>query len=163
MLSLVVSLAVTRCTPRCRLLSFVVTRCTTLCHSLSFVVTRCTTRCHSLPLVVPLVTRCHSLSLVVIRNQLKYTLWNNLIFPISTPQSAIFKIWYLDTNEHLILDHLLLIFKIYVYITRTSSYLNISHLLIYIKGIKDSEKKLCKNDAKGRKKFNKKWKNVLIN
>ena len=124
-LSLVVSLAVTRCTPRCRSLSFVVTRCTTLCHSLSFVVTRCTTRCHSLPLVVPLVTRCHSLSLVVIRchslsldvplvclfindhflsvndtmkqlciffydcliakilwNQLKYTLWNNLFFPI---------------------------------------------------------------------------------
>ena len=27
--------------------------------------------------------------------------------------------------------------------------MNISHLLIYIKGIKDTEKKLCENDAKG--------------
>ena len=42
-------------------------------------------------------------------------------------------------------------------------YLNICHLLIFIKGINDTEKKLCENDAKRRKKFNKKWKNVLIN
>ena len=42
-------------------------------------------------------------------------------------------------------------------------YLNISHLLIYTKGIKDTEKKLCENDAKKEKKINKKWKNVLIN
>ena len=71
--------------------------------------------------------------------------------------------WDFDTNEHRILNHLLLIFKMYIYNARTTGYLNISHLLIYIKGIKDIEKKLCKNDAKRRKKFNKKWKNVLIN
>ena len=34
---------------------------------------------------------------------------------------------------------------------------------LLIKGIKDIEKKLCENDAKRRKNFNKKWKNVLIN
>ena len=39
----------------------------------------------------------------------------------------------------------------------------ISHLLIYIKNIKNIEKRLCKNGAKRKKKFNKKWKNVLIN
>ena len=96
-------------------------------------------------------------------NQLKSILSNNINFPISTPQSAIFGFWDLDTNEHLILNHLLLIFKMYIYNARTASYLNISHLLIYIKGIKDIEKKLCENDAKRRKKLNKKWKNVLIN
>ena len=54
-------------------------------------------------------------------------------------------------NEHLILNHFLLIFKMYIYNARTTGYLNISHLLIYIKGIKDTEKKLCENNAKRRK------------
>ena len=84
-------------------------------------------------------------------NQLKYILSNNLIFLISTPQSAIFGFWDLNMNEHFILNHLLLIFKMYIYNTRTTGYLNISHLLIYVKGIKDTEKKLCKNNAKRRK------------
>ena len=73
-------------------------------------------------------------------------------------QSTIFVFWDLDTNEHL-----LLFSKMYIFDARTTGYLNISHLLTYIKGIKDTEKKLCENDAKRRKKYNKKWKNVLIN
>ena len=96
-------------------------------------------------------------------NQLKSILWNNVNFPISTPQSDIFGFWDLHTNEHLILNHLLLIFKIYIYNARTTGYLNLSYLLIYIKGIKDTKRKQCENDAKRRKKFNKKWKNVSIN
>ena len=51
----------------------------------------------------------------------------------------------------------------YIYNARTIGYLNISNLLIYIKDIKDIEKKFCENDAKRRKKVIKKWKNVLIN
>ena len=51
-------------------------------------------------------------------NQLKSILSNNIKFPISTPQSAIFGFWDLDTNEHLILNHLLLIFKMYIYNAR---------------------------------------------
>ena len=35
--------------------------------------------------------------------------------------------------------------------------------MTYIKGIKDTEKKLCENDVKRSKNFNKKWKNVLMN
>ena len=81
-------------------------------------------------------------------NQLRSMLSNNLNFLISTPQSAIFRLWDLDTNGHLILNRLLLIFKMYI--------LNISHLL-------DTEKKLCENDANRRKKFTKKCKNVLTN
>ena len=96
-------------------------------------------------------------------NQLKSTLSNNINFPISTPKSVIFGFWDLDTNEHLILNHLLLILKINIYNARATGYLNISHLLIYIKSIKDIEKKLCENGAKRRKKFSKKWKNFLIN
>ena len=39
---------------------------------------------------------------------------------ISTPRSAIFEFWNLDTNEHLTLNHLLLTFKMYIYNARTS-------------------------------------------
>ena len=39
----------------------------------------------------------------VLWNQLKSILSNNLIFPLGTPQSAIFGFWDLDTNEYLIL------------------------------------------------------------
>ena len=34
---------------------------------------------------------------------------------------------------------------------RTPSYLNINYLLVYLKGIKDTGKKLCDNDAKRKK------------
>ena len=53
----------------------------------------------------------------------------------------------------------------YIYNLRTTVYLNINHRLIYIKGIKDTKKKLCENNAKMKKKSirNGKWKNVLIN
>ena len=57
----------------------------------------------------------------------------------------------LDTNEHFILNHLLLIFKMYN--ARTTGYLNINHLQIYIKGIMDTEKKLYENNAKKEKKI----------
>ena len=86
-------------------------------------------------------------------NQLKSILSNNLNFPISTPQSAIFGFWDLDTNEHLILNHLLLILKMYIYNARSTDYLNISHLLVYVKGMKDTEKKLCESNGKRKKKL----------
>ena len=89
-------------------------------------------------------------------NQLKSVLSNNLTL-------SIFGFWDLETNERLILNHLLLIFKMYIYNARTAGYLNINHLLIYIKGIKDSQKKLCENDAKGEKNSIRNEKNVLIN
>ena len=57
-------------------------------------------------------------------NQLKTILSNNFIFPISTPQSAIFRFWDLDTNEYLILNHLVLIFKLNIYNARATTYLN---------------------------------------
>ena len=83
-------------------------------------------------------------------NQLTSILSDNFIFAISTPQSSIFGFWNLDTNEYLILNHLLLVFKMYIYNARATGYLNISHLLIYIKGIttpkRMSEK--CKKEKK---------------
>ena len=62
-------------------------------------------------------------------NQLKFILSNSLIFLIPTTQNTIFVYWALDTNEHVILNHLLLIFKMYIYNARATGYLIISHLL----------------------------------
>ena len=95
---------------------------------------------------------CDYLIVKRIWKQMKSVLSNNLNFLISTPQSAIFGFLDLYTNKHLTLNHLLLIFKIYIYNARATSYLNISHLLVPIKAIKLTEKKLCENDAKRRKK-----------
>ena len=75
-------------------------------------------------------------------NQLKSILSNNLIFPISTPHSPIFGFWDIDTNENLTLNHLPIIFKMHIYNAITTGYLNISHPLICIKGIKDTEKRM---------------------
>ena len=94
----------------------------------------------------------HNNNIQSIWNQLKSILSNNLSNQ-STSQSAIFGFRDLDKNEYLILKHLLLLFKMYIYNARTTGYLNISHQLIYVKGIKDTEKKVCENDAKRRKKI----------
>ena len=40
----------------------------------------------------------------------------------------------------------------YIYNARRTGHLNITYLLIYIKGIKETEKKLRENVAKGEKK-----------
>ena len=50
----------------------------------------------------------------------------------------------------------------YIYNARTTGYLNINNLLTYVKGIQDIQKKLSENDAKRRKKINKKWENVKL-
>ena len=81
-------------------------------------------------------------------NQLKSILSSNLSFVICTPQSAIFGFWNLDMYKDV---YLLLIFKMYIYNARRTGYLNKSHLLIYIKGIKDIEKNLCKMMQNGEK------------
>ena len=47
--------------------------------------------------------------------------------------------------------HLLIIFIMHTCNARTPSYLNINYLLLYLKGIKDTGKELCENDAKRKK------------
>ena len=108
---------------------------------------------------------CYCLIVKTIWNQLKSILSNNLNFTISTPQSAIFGFSGMETYEYLVLKNLLLIFKMCISNARTTGYLNIIHLLIYIKDIKDTKKvpKLGENDAKRRKNLTRNGKMFLIN
>ena len=66
----------------------------------------------------------HTISL---RNQLRHFLSNSLNIPLLTPRSAIFS--FMNQKENfLIINHLLFIFKFYIYNSRSSSKLNIQYL-----------------------------------
>ena len=76
------------------------------------------------------------------------TLWNDLKnsvegflkLPEQTPQSAMFVFLDINTNVNLISNHLLLIFKIYVYKARSIKEVNFNILKIKIKKVKEMEK-----------------------
>ena len=87
-------------------------------------------------------------------------LWNRLRqyfsqfinIPLSTPQSSILEIF--DNNQHSeLINHLLLIFKFYIYSTRNTKQLNFNNL-ITIKKIKEIEKELTSSN---KLKLLKKW------
>ena len=80
-------------------------------------------------------------------------LWNRLRqyfsqfinIPLSTPQSSILGIF--DNNQHSgLINHLLLIFKFYIYSTRNTKQLNFNNLMITIKKIKEIEKELTSSN-----------------
>ena len=88
-------------------------------------------------------------------------LWNRLRqcfsqfinIPLSTPQSSILGIF--DNNQHSeLINHLLLIFKFYIYSTRNTKQLNFNNLMITIKKIKETVKELTSSN---KLKLLKKW------
>ena len=94
-------------------------------------------------------------------------LWNKLRLyfsdcidiPALMPQSAIFG--YIDTErDTLLINHLLLIFKCYIYKSREKENLNLKILVKCIANVKYIEEKLCLFDTKKIEKFSKKWKKI---
>ena len=92
-------------------------------------------------------------------------LWNRLRqyflqfinIPLSTPQSSILGIF--DNNQHSeLINHLLLIFKCYIYSTRNAKQLNFNNLVITIKKIKEIEKELTSSN---KLKLLKKWNPIV--
>ena len=93
-------------------------------------------------------------------------LWNKLRqysqfinIPHSTPQSSILGLF--DSNQHweLIINHLLLIFKFFIYSARNTNQLNFDNLKITIKKIKEIEKELNRSN---KLKLLKKWHLLII-
>ena len=75
------------------------------------------------------------------------------MFPITTPQVPSLDFKDLDTNDYLILNHLLLIIKMYIQNARTTDWLiEYKPSAGIYKGTKDTKKKLCENDTRRRKK-----------
>jgi len=80
-----------------------------------------------------------------------------MVIPEITPQSAI--LGFLDSNHNneILINHLLLIFKLYIYRSRESGAISIHNLKTKISMIRDTEKEISKSSTQKCKKFHKKW------
>ena len=83
---------------------------------------------------------------------------NNLILPAPTPQTALLGLCSDDTNhEEPIINHFLLVFKLYVYNSRGKHCLSILDLFIAMKEIKKTEYRLSFSSGNKRKIHQNKW------
>ena len=90
--------------------------------------------------------------------QLATFLKNNLILPALTPQTALLGLWSDNTNhDEPIINHFLLIFKLYVYNSREKHRLSIMDLLTDIKETKKTEYHSSSNSGNKRKIYQNKW------
>ena len=88
---------------------------------------------------------------------------NNLILPTLTPQTAIFGFLDYTNNDSIfennkcLSNHILLIFKLYVYKYREKKLLNINNLIAEIRKIKRIEKEIALPNSKKAIAFTRKW------
>ena len=90
-------------------------------------------------------------------DQLKDFISNEtLSFPSLTPQSAILGHINLS-DDYLLINHIILIYKFYIYNSRNRGYLNIEHLKAIIDKTKRIEEEISKHELKKRSKYLMKW------
>ena len=87
---------------------------------------------------------------------------NQLFLDAITPQSTFFGFTDHKANDHLI-NHMLLIFKYYVYKTTQNGSVDLKDLEINIHKIKNIVKQISLNKPEKRKTFEQKWKSLLEN
>ena len=80
---------------------------------------------------------------------------NSLVLPFLTPQTAIFGSLG-STNSDLI-NHVVLIFKLYVYRSREKQFIHINNLIAEIKSAKVIEKEIATSKSKKTIAFKNKW------
>ena len=88
---------------------------------------------------------------------------NSFVLPILTPQTAIFG--FLDSTNSdynlkknkLLINHILLIFKLYVYRSREKQFIHINNLIAEIKRAKAIEKEIATSDSRKTIAFKNKW------
>ena len=88
---------------------------------------------------------------------LKTYFQHSLELPSLCPQSAVFGFLQADRNVFLTLNHLLLLFKNYIYMSRSSRSISLSGLLKIIKKVCILEKSYSKYSDKKQRTFNVKW------
>ena len=88
--------------------------------------------------------------------KLKKILKAKIDLPLNMPQSAIFGFLNYENNSDII-NHLLLIFKYYLFNSREHKKLSLEVLIKEIVKIYNIEKKICLNDFKKTRKLRKKW------
>ena len=90
-------------------------------------------------------------------NQLTNFFSNCLTLPQITPQSAIFGFLDIVQNIFLITNHLLIIFKNYIYNARKYKVLRLDDLISIIKEIHDNEKAIAETNQYQKRKYDRKW------
>ena len=94
-------------------------------------------------------------------NRLGHFLSNSLNIPLLTPQNAIFG--FINQKENfLIINHLLFIFKFYIYNSRSSRKLNIEFLEIIIYKTRSIELEVSKTETIRNQKYINKWQPICI-
>ena len=93
-------------------------------------------------------------------NDLKNLVERSFQLPDLTPQSAMFGFLDINSNFYLIFNHLLLIFKFYVYKARSIKNVSFNVLKIKIKKVQEAEKNISKNNANKYAKYKKKWQSL---
>ena len=89
--------------------------------------------------------------------RLSNSLNGHLNFLHVTPQSAIFNFLDISNKDYLIVNHLLLLFKYYIYNARDRKHLVFEALMKNVKNICDIEKTLVDQDPHKKSKFLHKW------
>ena len=82
---------------------------------------------------------------------------DNLNIPLLTPQSAIFGFLEVDNNIFYILNHILLLFKHFIYISRDSNKLPFLKFARNLRKVYEIEKKISQQSEKKQKLFKRKW------
>ena len=88
---------------------------------------------------------------------------NTLILPTLAPQTAILEILISVSNNSffennkILINHILLIFKLYVYKSREKKFVNINNLIAQIRKVKRIQKEIALNNSLKRIAFRKTW------
>ena len=82
--------------------------------------------------------------------------------PLLCPQSATFGFFDIDPHSSLLLNHILLLYKYYIYYSRDSAKLSLAALTRFIKKVYVMEKRLSFGNEKKSKLFNKKWRKMML-
>ena len=82
--------------------------------------------------------------------------------PLLCPQSATFGFFDIDPHSTLLWNHILLLYRYYIYYSRDSAKLSLAALTRFIKKVYVMEKRLSFGSEKKSKALNKKWGNMML-
>ena len=103
---------------------------------------------------------CHCFVANALRNDLNTFFENHLSLYDFTPQVAFFGFTKKDLDDTILQNHLLLVFKIYLYKSRSYGLVCLKSLLLEIKKINRFEKKIVEANANKHKSYLLKWNKI---
>ena len=104
---------------------------------------------------IRLFCKCNSTK--YLRIQLNRHFHSNLTFPVLTPQTVILGLFNDSVSNIHLINHIVLLFKLYIYKSRNKHRININELLANIFNIKKLEKVTAFGNAKKVAAYDKKW------